>query len=193
MASTIIQNPYSPPITEAFALADYVDTSGSFSNYSPCSSVWGDNIFSYNTKAFAPSVYTTSSLFSYNTTNVASIDYVRAEVNGHTALIRMRTYIQSSMTDTALAIGSFKWSYIGISSFNTTMYIPATTDGGNAFIMGYLNNGSLQITDVVTKTTATSVAASSGSQKRVDWQFAIPINTSSMIDSACRVGWYERI
>ena len=205
MASTIIKNPYTPPIQDSFALADYADVNAAgtaFSSYAPCSGasgVWGVDSFEFADKQFKPQVVTTSSIFIANTTNVSSVDYVRAHLNGHTVQFRLRTYVKVSMTDTAITLGSFNWSMIGYSTSTssyptTTLYIPAQTADGSAFVMGYYNSGNLQITDVVPRASATSVSVSAGSTVRVDWQFAVPINNAPgrVADSFCEVGYYLR-
>ena len=140
-------------------------------------------------KKFTPS-HTNSStngtLFTINSTNTKSHStYVIRE--GHILRIRSNITTKVALKDGTVALGTYKFADLGISSLTSQTYTIGYSDGGN--VMNMLNiiqdTGVLNHYDIVG---ADSLAA----EKIIQFDVIVPIHYTQMVDAKCNRFYWKR-
>ena len=137
-------------------------------------------------KSFKEATITNSVTYnSTNTTNGSQYLYR----HGESIFLRLNFKTLVTVADTAIEIGTFSTANAGLNNFYTPSGLISQSDGSNAIAMIGLG-ASIQFQDVITKTTATSVAANAD-WWRISTQISF-INPDWMVDSACEQFYWKR-
>ena len=130
--------------------------------------------------------------FTFNTTNTQDGDSV-VSLYKDSILCRVAYAPKVAFNDDALSIATVDPTKIGIadSSYLLTSHIMAPSDGLNAIHWLRMNSSGLSNIEVCTKTTATSIAAST-STFAVTFPIMFDGTPESMIDSFCDEFWWVR-
>ena len=141
-------------------------------------------------KKFLPRTVTDA--FTFNTTNTQSGASV-VTLYKDSILCRVVYAPKVEFSDNELSIATIDPTKIGItnSSYLFTNHILATSDGNNAIHWLRMNSSGLSNIEICTKTTATSIAASTNTFY-VTFPIMFDGSPESMIDSFCNEFWWVR-
>lgn len=125
--------------------------------------------------------------FSRNTTNISAVQYPFITRAGHTVTLRLTFTTAVAFTDSALTIGTWNLTKIGVSTMNYHYFV-AHSDGGEGILMLDMSgSGVVSSGDFLVKS-GTSMAANSTC--RFTLTFVSPME--NMLDSACDKFYFKR-
>ena len=133
--------------------------------------------------------YSDASKFTINDTNTTSVTNPLVSRHGHSITLRLTFVNKVAMADSTLTFGTWSLSALGLASQNYALYYLAYSDDGNAMaMMDMLTSGAVRSNDIVSKTSATSIAAGK------TWNFTVTFTAlmDDMLDSACDKFYFKR-